>query len=237
MRLEQLQRSMIAAIDHGPDHIAQAVFLGGRAAALRGFAVHANTISHARLVAIEDSFPRCRIRLGHGEFNRLSRRFVELPQAAGEPLASIGRHFPSFVSGSGHGGAAALAAFEWAWLEAYHAGEADALSLADLAGLAEEDLLQTIVARHPAARLAGAVRDKDLEAEAPGLGDAHAILLTRPEAEVRIGPANAMMALQFECLEVPQPICNLLACGSELHGEDSLQALIAMLEAGSLVLT
>ncbi|MDG2004752.1 MAG: putative DNA-binding domain-containing protein [Novosphingobium sp.] len=237
MQLEDLQRSIVAAIDHGPDHMIDTAFLGGRAAAQRGLSVHANTISHARLVAIEDSFPRCRESLGPSEFNALSRRFVELPEAAREPLASIGRHFPSFLSGESQGDAGTLAAFEWAWLEAYHASEGDALSLADLAGVTEDELLRKVVARHPASRLTAAVRDDALESEVPGLGEAQAILVTRPQAEVKLCPASAMMALQFNLLANPQPVCNLLACGDEIDGEDSLQALFAMLEAGSLVLT
>jgi len=237
MQLEELQRSIIAAIDHGPDHVTEAAYLGGRAAALRGFSVHANTISHARLVAIEETYPRTRTRLGHSDFNSLSRRYVELPEAASEPPASIGKHFPPFLADAGQTEAAALADFEWAWLEAYHGAEAAALELAGLAGLTQDELLQTIVARHPAARLAVAVRDDDLASEVPGLADASAILVSRPHADVVAGPATALMALQFNLLTEPQPVCNLLECGDELEGEDSLQALFAMLQAGALVLT
>lgn len=237
MQLDQLQRSMIAAIDHGPGHIAGAEFIGGSVGAMRGLCVHANTISHARLVAIEETFPRTRERVTHGDFNALSRRFVELPEGAGEPLARIGRHFPPFLAEAGQQDAAALAAFEWAWLESYHAAEGDALDLAAFAGMTQDELLGTVVARHPAARLTQAVRDDELANAVPGLADAPAILVTRPHAEVRVSPATAIMARQFELLDEPQPVCNLLACSDEPDGEDSLPALFAMLEAGSLVLT
>ena len=66
---------------------------------------------------------------------------------------------------------------------------------------------------------------------------ASAILVSRPHADVVAGPATALMALQFNLLTEPQPVCNLLECGDELEGEDSLQALFAMLQAGALVLT
>lgn len=75
--LEQVQQSMMQAIALGPDHAPCEFFRDGRAAALRGLSVHANTISHARLVALEETFPRTRSLLGESLFNRLSRGYVE----------------------------------------------------------------------------------------------------------------------------------------------------------------
>lgn len=236
MRLDDLQTMMIAAIDHGPDQVVDAAFLGGRAGALRGLRVHANTISHARLVALEDSFPRSRTRIGEADFNALSRAYLELPAIGSEPHAAIGRRFAQFLRRSGHGEEAALAGFEWAWLEAYHAADAEAAPLAGFSGMAEDQLLQSIVARHPAARLVASFRDAALEDEVPGLAGAAAILVTRPGAEVRVSPASAAMARLFDMLAEPQTICNLLECGGEPAGEDSLQALFAMLDAAALVL-
>jgi hypothetical protein len=231
MQLEILQSDMIAAIDEGPDRLADSAYLGSRTAALRGFAVHANTISHARLVALEDSFPLCREHFGHGQFNALSRLFIELAEAMSAPLATIGRQFPAFLAESGHDEGAALACFEWAWLEAYHAAEGKALRMAELAGLGEDALLRTPVARHPAARLVGPVPDEALTQDVPGLAGAAAILITRPRAEVLVSPANEAMVRQFELLATPQPFCDLIG-----DGNDSLQAFYAMIGTGSLIL-
>ncbi len=163
MQLEALQQSMIAAIDLGPDYVVDSAFLGGRAAALRGLAVHANTISHARLVAIEETFPRTRESLGEERFNALSQTYLDRPRVAAEAHSAIGRHLPAFLGEAGYDDSAALAAFEWAWLEAYHAAEAEALALSGLAGLSEEELLQTCLALHPAARMTRAIRNEVLE--------------------------------------------------------------------------
>src|SRR3546814_16788315 len=75
--LEQGQAAIAATLLHGPGHLPADLFAGSDAAVLRGLRVHANTISHARLVALEETFPRTRDHLGEEEFKRLSRCLVE----------------------------------------------------------------------------------------------------------------------------------------------------------------
>lgn len=237
MQLEALQNSMMDAIDLGPDYVLDGAYLGGRAAVSRGLRVHANTISHARLVALEETYPRTLELLGNHRFNALCRRYVESGLAGPQLLQQIGDGFPQFLAQAGELHAEGLALFEWAWLEAYHAGEADPLELPDLAGLDEERLLATQIARHPAARIAPATRNPALNVEVPGLSQAAAILLTRPQVDVLVTPATRQMVLQFENLGAPQTICNLLATAPESSDEDGLQSLLALLNAGSLVLT
>src|SRR3990167_5553595 len=73
----EAQAAIAATLLHGPAYLPDGLFAGGEAAALRGLRVHANSISHARLVALEDSFPRTRAHLGDAEFNRQSRAFLD----------------------------------------------------------------------------------------------------------------------------------------------------------------
>lgn len=237
MRLEALQRSMMAAVDHGPGHIPEGVFAGGHAVALRGLAVHANTIFHARLVALEDGFPRTRKLLGQEEFNRLSRAFVETATAKAEPLAEIGRRFPDFLFTDGrYPQAGALAEFEWAWLESYHAADADALGLADLAGPSEDMLLAVQLECHPASRMLDAVAAVALESEMPVIADAAMILLTRPQAEVRVAPATDEMTVLFGLLGAPRAVGGLFLAAREAGVEQQhiMPALIALIECGAL---
>lgn len=148
--LEQVQQAMMCAIALGPDHVPHDLFTGGRARSLRGLAVHANTISHARLVALEDTFPRTGQLLGEAAFNALSRTFMETG-AGGLPLAHIGRRFPEWLAAeSQRPGATDLARFEWAWLRCYHAADAAALSLPELAELGPEGIARLVLTRHPA---------------------------------------------------------------------------------------
>jgi len=238
MKLDALQRSMIEAIDKGPDHVADTAFVGGRKGALRGLSVHANTISHARLVALEETFPKLRDLIGEERFNQLSREYVGRNEAIGEPLNAIGRHFAQFMREKPDcdNTAAALADFEWAWLESYHAADAEALTLAQFADADEESLLNTIVALHPASRITPASARAALLDEVPGLADCAAILLTRPQADVLVSPASEAMVRQIDELAEPQPFCNLLGNVDEQLLAQGLQASMAMLEAGALVL-
>src|SRR3546814_8537482 len=91
--LEQGQAAIAATLLHGPGHLPADLFAGSDAAVLRGLRVHANTISHARLVALEETFPRTRDYLGEEEFNRLSRCFVEEEGEQRRSLSDIGAGF------------------------------------------------------------------------------------------------------------------------------------------------
>lgn len=243
LSLEQTQAAIMRALDQGPDHLPDALFRGHRTRVLLGMKVHANTISHARLVALEDSFPRTRALLGHETFNTLSRRYLDWPGVAAHPLAQIGADFAAFLGATGESVASAgLAAFEWLWLEAYHAAEAPVLTLADLAGIGEEALLGIVLMRHPAARLLHLDRavHEIIGEEVPGLCDAHAILLTRPEAQVLVSPATPAMSAAFAQTGKPVNICNLLErcaepeCKDQPPPDDIMAALIALMEAGAL---
>jgi Putative DNA-binding domain len=234
------QSAMMQAIDHGPAHLPEALFAGPVERVLAGMTVHANTISHARLVALEETFPRTRDVIGEDRFNALSRLFLLHPGVTGQPLTSIGQGFDDFLLEQGEGqDAADLARFEWLWLEAYHAADVAPLTLGDLAGLAPEALLDVSLQRHPAAAagrfapLVGAL----VGAEVDGLAEADAVLITRPDSEVLIVPASALTADMFAAAQFPCTIGNLLAPGGEDHDDaaTAMPALVALIEAGALI--
>lgn len=243
LTLDQLQTTMMRALDHGPDFLPDDLFAGTRSRVLTGMKVHANTISHARLVALEDTFPRTRKWLGHERFNEHSRLYLEQPGVTGRMLASIGDLFPGHLASRGESRAAVdLARFEWLWLEAYHAAEAPWLRLADLGGIEQEALMELAVQAHPAASLDRFDPEVNrlIGEEVPGLADAHSILLTRPEAEVLVSPATAAMRATFAGSRNPATIGNLLAvvsepdCKDQPSPDDFMPALIALLGAGAL---
>lgn len=243
LSFEKVQAEIMSALDQGPAHLPEGLFRGERARALLGMKIHANTISHARLVALEDTFPRTRSRLGTEAFNKLSRMYLDWPGVLGHPLALIGADFAAFLRAGGETLAEAdLAAFEWAWLASYHAAEAPTLGLADLAGIAEAVLLEIVLERHPAAQLLCLNRlvHQIIGEEVPGLGDAPAILLTRPHAQVLVAPATTAMSAVFAQASTPVRICNLFGEGAEPEGEhqlppdDIMNALIALMESGAL---
>jgi len=231
--LERDQAAIAAALVAGPAHLPPDLFAGDREQLLRAMAVHANTISHARLVALEDTFPRTRAWLGETEFNRLSRDFVERGGAKGRAPAQIGAGFPDFLTRESGALAADMARVEWAWLTAYHAAEAPALTLAELAGRDEAALLALPVRRHPAAMVVMLASDAApmLDPDLPG-GTA-ALLITRPGAEVLMSPVPVATAAMLDAARRIAPLGNLIACLTEQPDGDGT-AVVPLIAAGAL---
>lgn len=224
--LPELQTAIARALRHGPEAVPWSAFAGAPGRVLLGFKVHANTVSHGRLVALEDSFPRLRMALGEARFNRLSRSFIETGGGKDEPLATIGRDFAGFMAARRVAAALiALARVEWAWLEAWRAADARALGLADLAGLDQAALLALPVRRHPAVRLVAVLARTRILL---GLGKTGQVLVTRPDNEVLLTPAGRDLAALFNALEQPVCLGDLLT----LPLRDPLAALHAALAAG-----
>jgi hypothetical protein len=234
------QRAVMEALDHGPAYLPDNLFTGSAERVLAGMKVHANTISHARLVALEETFPRTRAAIGHDRFNQHSRLFLLEPGVTGQSLPLIGEGFSDYLRERGEGqGTADLARFEWLWLQAYHAADAEPLALAELAGLAPEALLDIVLLSHPAAiavHLDRAVHDL-IGAEVEGLAAAEAVLITRPESDVLVSPADNLAAELLEAARIPSPISNLLTIDGEEAGETAaaMAALVSLINAGALV--
>lgn len=245
LSLEHSQAAIMRALEFGPDAMPDGLFTGEQARVLAGMKVHANTISHARLVALEETFPRTLEAMGQERFNALSRLYLDQPGVTALTLAHIGAQFAAFLAGAeAERGEVDLARFEWTWLQSYHAAEAPVLRLADLAGVAPDALMELAVQAHPAASLAcyDQVVHFDIGADVPGLVDAHAILITRPGAEVLVHPADGKMHAIFPIFGKSSTLGNLLAHSNEPHckdeqvGDDQMTALVALLEAGALML-
>lgn len=227
--LEQGQAAIAATLLRGPDHLPPGLFAGDDSAVLRGLRVHANTISHARLVALEESFPRTRDYLGEAEFNLLSRAFVEQGGAQGRSLTDIGAGFAEWLTDPC---VADLARIEWLWLESYHAAEAPALALADLAVCDEAALLALRVRRHPAARALILASDAAPRVDPAFAAGTAALLITRPDAEVRLFATGAAEAALLAGTDNISTLGNLIADLAEDH-PDGGAAIAALIDAGA----
>jgi hypothetical protein len=234
------QARFIAVLQKGPSALPECLFSDPPDRVLLGLRAHANTISHARLVALEETYPRTREHLGEAEFNALSRTFIERPDVRRRKLMGLGQGLAEFLADQTHDAAAVdLARIEWAWLQSYHSAEAQALQLADLAGLDEQGLLDLGLALHPSTRIVetrtalGPLMPELSESAAPEMRH---LLITRPAHEVLLHPlaplsANLVMQTQF-----PAPMGNLLARAIERAGEaEALPAIFALVGAGALV--
>lgn len=232
------QARFVAVLQQGPPAFPEDLFAGDPFRALLGLKTHANTISHARLVALEQTYPRTLGHLGDAAFNALSREFIERDEVRARKLMTIGEGFAEFLADrSADPVAAELAAVEWAWLQSYHAAETPALRLADLAHYDEPGLLNLKVTMHPAAQIvpaSGAVIALLPEIGAPD-GPIGTILVTRPDETVllrSLSPAHSCVA---EAAKNCGTMGNLLQMAIEQAGEaDALPVIFALIEAGAL---
>lgn len=228
--MREAQAAIAKTLLCGPDHLPAGLFAGNESVVLRGLRVHANTISHARLVALEETFPRTRAYLGDAEFNRLSRTFIEAGGVQRRSLGTAGEAFPAWLADPV---AADLARIEWAWLESYHAADPPALALSDFAALDEKGLLELIVRRHPAARALTLASRSAWRIDRDIAPDVAALLVTRPHADVRLFPIHPAAAAALDMAHEFCPLGNLIAHLAEQH-PDGGSAIAALVEGGAL---
>ncbi len=237
-RFENDQSNFIDTINEGPSRLDFRVFAGDESRILLGLKAHANTINHARLVAIEETFPRTRKAIGDARFNALSRGYCEMPDARASDTNNIGCGFLGYISTQDIASDIAdLARIEWAWLESYNAADAPALPLEKLAALTETNLLTLPVRLHPAAKFITLFApDFALIEELGDTADAAAILITRPYAEVRLLPICALTALVLETAAHGCTLCNLLEITTEQADEgNKLAPIITLINAGAFI--
>jgi hypothetical protein len=225
-------------INQGPDALNPDLFSGHTDRIILGLKAHANTINHARLIALEDTFPRTREAMGEAEFNRISRAYCETEIARASDSNCIGECFAAFLSELNCDPTLTdLAQIEWAWLNSYHAPDVFALELSDLGKYSETQLLQLPVRLHPAAFI---VRlSAPISAALPELAHATntaAILLTRASAEVNLTVLNELELASFERTAKNVSVGNLLTFSIEQGGEvDPLGPILKLIGAGALI--
>jgi hypothetical protein len=193
LALREASTKFAATLRGGPDLFPDGLFAGARDRALLGLKVHANTISHARLIALEESFPHTMEAMGLNTFNAVSREWLDAGHGWACALAVIGSEFPDWLARHPDCRSfAPLARFEWLWLEAYHAAEAIPLTSEAMQMIQPSAILETIAASHPAVRIAPA--DASI-AELCGFPTApERVLIARPDSEVLIHPADTATA-------------------------------------------
>ncbi len=250
LSLEHAQANFIATINTGPDALDPALFAGPIERILLGLKAHANTISHARLVALEDSFPITRGALGDATFNALSHRYIETVLTGTLDSNRIGSRFAAFLTSADIDLAITqLAQVEWAYLECYHAREAAPLGLSDLAVFDEGVLLALAVGLHPSvkvinlsvplhAALQEMVQNGDIAAQ-PEAETCPALCLIRPHAEVRLHRIDLVQqAILTAAAQKNATLSNLLAIIVEKGDEASaLGPINNLIEAGAFVAT
>ena len=234
--LADSQARVITCLQKGPAHFPDDLFAESRERALLGLKAHANTISHARLVTLEQAYPRLHEHIGHEAFHSLSRAYIEQDHVLACDINGIAAAFAAFIAGQGcDAGSVDLARIEWAWLQSYRSAEAEPLALGDIAGLVETELLAFPVTAHPAMRLVPL--GGPLSAALPELAatDPAGLMITFPQAQVLFHPLNATEQAIATKIADCVTVGNLLDRALELGEEPSaMQQILMLVRAGAL---
>lgn len=212
----------------------------------RRIAVYRNNVAVGLIGSLEKRYPVTRRLVGDDFFRAMAGAYVARRKPASAVLILYGEDFPDFVAGFAPARdlpyLADVARLENAWVEAYHAAEAEPVALADLAALAPERLLDLRFAVHPAARLlalahpAGAIWAAHQTAGDPAPPDRWVpedVLVTRPQADVvvRVLPPRGLAFARalFDGASLSEAAAPLAEAGDDpgLH-------LVGLIEAGAL---
>jgi hypothetical protein len=121
------------------------------------FAVYRNNVAVGLRKALASNFPVVEKLVGGEFFAVMARAYIARTRPASPLIFAYGDDFPDFIAGFEPAATvpylADVARLERAWLDAYHAADAEPLDVAALAGLDEAALATARLKPHPAARL------------------------------------------------------------------------------------
>ena len=178
-----------------------------------GLAVYRNNVRSAYLRVLGETFPVVARLVGDGFFRYAAHEYFHAYPPHTPLVARYGDNFPDFLEGfepaSGLPYLADVARIESAWLEAYHAPEAEASSAEEISGCISQSPDKAKFVFHPSLRLLSSVhpaytiwrhnhekRDGTLNPPAGG----ERVLIARPEAEVIALPLDVAEYLALQAL-------------------------------------
>lgn len=169
----------------------------------RRFDVYRNNVVHSLTTALAEIFPAVERLVGAANFGVLARAFVRAHPPRSPLLFAYGEAFADFLARYEPVRALVylpdVARIERAWLDAYHAADAEPLPGAALAALAPDRLAVSRFRAHPATRLVRSryaaasivLANRGTPPPAGGrirAGEAEAALVTRPALTVTLAP-------------------------------------------------
>jgi putative DNA-binding protein len=121
------------------------------------FAVYRNNVTVSLTNALGDIFPAIRALVGENNFGHIARAFVRAHPPASPLLFEYGDHFPDYLATleplRRYPYLPDVAQLERAWLDAFHAADAEPLATDALAKIDPEALGDVVFTPHPATRL------------------------------------------------------------------------------------
>jgi hypothetical protein len=231
-----------------PDRVAPSSVSGpsGKAARKR-YNVYRNNVTVSLINALTVTFPATRRITGPDFFRAMARFHVRATPPTSPLLFEYGRDFPEFIERYEYARSmpwlADVARIERAWLDAYHAADAEPLAPQALASIAAERLCDTVFTPHPATRIVRsrfpavtifAANRSDDPVGRIETTEAEDALITRPHLDVTVRCLPAGGAIFLTSLIAGDPLGAAAAAALAESPEFDLPANIAgMLAAGA----
>jgi len=231
-----------------PERATPAVVSGpkGKAAAKR-YNVYRNNVTVSLIDALAAVYPAVQRITGVDFFRAMARSHIRATPPCSPLLSEYGRDFPAFIERYEYASSmpwlADAARIERAWLDAYHAADAEPLPPAALAAVPQEKLADLDFIAHPATRIvrsrfsAVTIVASNRGNEPVGRIDASIpedALITRPDLEVmlrRLPPGGATF---IESLMSGRSLGEAAASALEISSSFDIAANIAgMIDAGA----
>ncbi|MBA69469.1 MAG: DUF2063 domain-containing protein [Rhizobiales bacterium] len=211
------------------------------------FSVYRNNVTVSLINALGDIFPALKTLVGATNFGHIAREFVRACPPGSPLLFEYGHDFPEFIGAleqlRKYTYLPDVARLERAWLDAFHAPDADPLTAESLGAIAPDRLGAVVFDPHPATRLVAsdfaivsiATRSRAGEPIA-GIDPANSetALVTRPHAIVELRALPAGGATFFRTLLNGHPLGAAALLAAERDWDFDLAAAIAaLLESGA----
>jgi uncharacterized protein (UPF0276 family) len=157
MRWPAEQQTMALAVCDAAADVPAFIRAPGSAAAGRRFDVYRNNMALGLIEALKADYPVVTRLVGVPFMNAMARDYVRRELPTSPVLLAYGGGFADFVAGYAPAASlpylADVARLEWAWLEAYHAADAEPLDVSSLAAIDPDRLADLRLALLPSLRL------------------------------------------------------------------------------------
>lgn len=246
-RLIELQQAFAEALVD-PKQAPVGVDPDGRPDALR-FDVYRNNVAASLIDALEAAYPAIRRLVGEAFFRACAACYVMREPPRSPIMLYYGESFAEFLAGFAPLGdypyLADVARIERAWLEAYHAAEAEPLDPAVLARVAEHRAGGLCFTLHPSLRIVRSAfpaltlwRINTAEGDPPPIrldSGAEDALIVRPGAEVEVRAVPPAGAAFVETLAHGRTLAEAVRKATSISKSFNLAQHIAALLEGGLI--
>ncbi|CDX21762.1 conserved hypothetical protein [Mesorhizobium sp. ORS 3324] len=216
----------------------------------RRFAVYRNNVVAGLIETLKENYPAVHRIVGDEFFRAMAGQFATTHPPQSPIMLAYGADFPEFIDGFEPVATlpylADVARIERAWIEAYHAADAEPLSAADLLAIDQDRLAQVRLALHPSLRVtqsrfpALTIWRMNIAGGEPAAVDLEAggedTLIIRPGAEVRVHQIPMGAAALVTCLGGGKPVVAAAMAALEVTIHFDLGATLAgLIEAGAFI--